>query len=406
MSGADGFHMSTNRLATQRVVDPAAREQPRRSLLRSDAERRRKAERLVDGAIWLAAFWLLGRGVAIVPLGLGVALSLVVRRSLAARIGETVERAVVVIGTARSNLHWAGVIGMGAARGLKLSGRIDVNRQSVVELRRLLHERSVGCVILCTDGAPSTKVAAMLRCCEIEGIEVWLLPSLPAAAIGRVELESLNGQPMVAYRSTPAPSWRLAAKRAIDLGGAALGLAVLGPFVLLPTAIAIRLTSRGPIFFRQMRCGRHGRPFAMYKFRSMIVDAEAQRAQLQAANETDGPVFKMKHDPRVTAIGRVLRKLSIDELPQLFNVMRGEMSLVGPRPAIPAEVAKYEPWQRRRLSVTPGLTCIWQVSGRNRIGFDRWMELDLQYIDSWSISGDLQLILKTIPVAAVGYGAS
>jgi len=180
----------------------------------------------------------------------------------------------------------------------------------------------------------------------------------------------------------------------------------LAPFLGL-VALTITLTSPGPVFFRQQRVGRHGRPFGMLKFRSMIVDTEARRAALEAHNEhREGPVFKMTHDPRITRVGRFIRKYSIDELPQLWNVLRGEMSLVGPRPPIPAEVAKYDAWQRRRLSVVPGLTGLWQVSGRNQISFDQWMRLDLQYIDNWSLRLDLALLGRTIPVVLTGRGAS
>lgn len=159
------------------------------------------------------------------------------------------------------------------------------------------------------------------------------------------------------------------------------------------------------MFFVQQRSGLYGRPFPMIKFRSMVVDAEARKSDLGHLNEMDGPVFKMARDPRVTRVGRVIRKLSIDELPQLWNVLRGEMSLVGPRPPIPAEVAKYERWQMRRLSMKPGITCIWQVSGRNEVDFETWMKLDLEYIDNWSLFLDLKLLLKTVPVVLVGAGA-
>jgi lipopolysaccharide/colanic/teichoic acid biosynthesis glycosyltransferase len=171
-------------------------------------------------------------------------------------------------------------------------------------------------------------------------------------------------------------------------------------------AIAIKLTSKGPVFFRQGRVGLHGRPFNMFKFRTMVANAEALKEQLLARNEQTGPVFKMKNDPRVTPIGRFLRKHSIDELPQLINVLRGDMSIVGPRPPVPQEVARYQAWQRRRLSVRPGLTCIWQVSGRNQITFQDWMYLDMRYIDHWSITDDLNLILRTLPIVLTGRGAS
>jgi lipopolysaccharide/colanic/teichoic acid biosynthesis glycosyltransferase len=175
---------------------------------------------------------------------------------------------------------------------------------------------------------------------------------------------------------------------------------------MIVVAAFIKLTSRGPILFRQLRVGQHGKQFHMLKFRSMVADAEELKARLMAHNEQTGPVFKMARDPRITRVGRFIRKFSIDELPQLINILRGEMSIVGPRPPVPSEVAKYEAWQRRRLSVRPGLTCVWQVSGRNQISFEEWMYLDMQYIDHWSLAHDFQLILKTVPVVLTGRGAS
>jgi exopolysaccharide biosynthesis polyprenyl glycosylphosphotransferase len=196
-----------------------------------------------------------------------------------------------------------------------------------------------------------------------------------------------------------------ACKRLFDIIASFSALVLLSPLLLI-VAASIRLTSRGPIFFRQPRVGRHGRPFRMLKFRSMVVNAEELKASLMAQNEQAGPVFKMRRDPRITRVGRFIRKFSIDELPQLLNILRGEMSIVGPRPPVPSEVARYEAWQRRRLSVRPGLTCVWQVSGRNEISFEEWMYLDMQYIDHWSLAQDFQLILKTVPVVLTGRGAS
>ena len=196
-----------------------------------------------------------------------------------------------------------------------------------------------------------------------------------------------------------------ALKRLVDIVASAIGLLLLSP-LLATVSVIIKLSSPGPVLFRQKRVGLHGAEFNLLKFRSMVVDAEALKAKLMAQNEQSGPVFKMTHDPRVTRIGRFIRKFSIDELPQLVNILRGDMSIVGPRPALASEVEQYKLWQRRRLSVRPGLTCYWQVSGRNNIGFEEWMRLDLQYIDDWSLRTDIRLILQTFPVVLAGRGAS
>ncbi|HYX92029.1 MAG TPA: sugar transferase [Myxococcaceae bacterium] len=203
---------------------------------------------------------------------------------------------------------------------------------------------------------------------------------------------------------SPQPHQR-ALKRLFDVVLSATSLLVLAP-AFAAVALLIKLDSPGPVFFRQQRVGLRGRTFAMLKFRTMVQGAEKIRAELDQKNEQRGPVFKIKNDPRITAVGRFLRKHSIDELPQLLNVLRGEMSIVGPRPPLPSEVQKYAAWQRRRLSVRPGLTCIWQVSGRNQITFDEWMLLDMQYIDHWSFREDLRLVLRTVPVVLTGRGAS
>lgn len=202
----------------------------------------------------------------------------------------------------------------------------------------------------------------------------------------------------------PRPA-QYALKRALDIILAFTALVVLSP-LLIAVAIAIKVTSRGPVLYTQTRIGLHGTPFQFFKFRSMVVNADKLRDQLAALNERSGPVFKIKHDPRVTRIGRFIRKYSIDELPQLVNVLRGDMAIVGPRPPLPEEVARYTPTQRRRLSVRPGLTCFWQVSGRDAVGFDEWMRMDLDYIDRWSLGVDLLLILKTVPAVLTGRGAS
>ncbi len=193
-------------------------------------------------------------------------------------------------------------------------------------------------------------------------------------------------------------------KRALDIAGALVALILAAPIVALIAAL-IRLESRGPVFYKSVRVGRGGRPFTFYKLRSMVKDADRKRHKIAHMNEADGPIFKIARDPRITRVGRFIRTTSLDEIPQFYNVLIGDMSLVGPRPPIPEEVAQYEPWQLRRLDVRPGITCLWQISGRSRIGFQEWMRLDLEYIKHQSFGLDLKILLRTIPAVLSREGA-
>jgi exopolysaccharide biosynthesis polyprenyl glycosylphosphotransferase len=239
---------------------------------------------------------------------------------------------------------------------------------------------------------------------ERHGVRAHVSLDIFPHVLARPVLEELDGIPLLSFTTTPSNPAQLVVKRAIDLS-ASLVLFVLTLPLQALAAIAIRLTSAGPVFFRQVRCGLNGRHFTLLKFRTMDLGAEQRLPEVSHLNEMSGPVFKMSKDPRLTPVGRLLRRLSIDELPQLVNVIRGDMSLVGPRPPLPEEVSRYEPWQRRRLSMSPGLTCLWQVSGRNEVDFDRWMALDLKYIDTWSPMLDLKILLKTVPAVLSGRGA-
>lgn len=228
------------------------------------------------------------------------------------------------------------------------------------------------------------------------------VPSAPAAPAesavtpaASVPVESLRG-----FLAQGMPE----AKKAMDVVVSLLAIIISSP-VMIVAALAVKLTSPGPIVFRQIRVGRGGRPFTIYKFRSMYIDAEARKRDLMKQNEVDGPVFKIKNDPRVTPVGRIIRKLSIDELPQLFNVLNGDMSLIGPRPPVPSETAEYQLWQWRRLDVTPGLTCIWQVYGRSRVSFNTWMRMDIEYIRRRGLAHDLSLLISTVPAILFGRGA-
>jgi lipopolysaccharide/colanic/teichoic acid biosynthesis glycosyltransferase len=193
-------------------------------------------------------------------------------------------------------------------------------------------------------------------------------------------------------------------KRAFDLLVAGLALVLLVPIIPL-IAVMIKLDTPGPVFFRQQRVGRRGRVFHFYKFRSMFAGAEERKKEVEALNEQDGPVFKVRLDPRVTDVGRFLRRSSLDEIPQIFNVVKGQMSIVGPRPPLPSEVERYQPWHRRRLEVTPGITCLWQISGRSHLSFNEWMRLDMEYLKHRSIKTDLLIFLKTIPAVIARKGA-
>jgi exopolysaccharide biosynthesis polyprenyl glycosylphosphotransferase len=239
---------------------------------------------------------------------------------------------------------------------------------------------------------------------ERHGVRAHVSLDIFPHVLARPVLEELDGVPLLTFTTTPSNPMQLVVKRAIDLA-LAFFLTLLTLPIQLLAALAIKLTSRGPVFFRQVRCGLNGRHFTLLKFRTMEVDAEGRLPEIAHLNEMSGPVFKAARDPRLTLVGRILRRLSIDELPQLWNVLGGDMSLVGPRPPLPEEVARYEPWQRRRLSMAPGLTCLWQVSGRSELDFDRWMELDLKYIDTWTPYLDLKILLKTVPAVLGGRGA-
>ncbi|MEM7155973.1 MAG: sugar transferase [Myxococcota bacterium] len=274
-------------------------------------------------------------------------------------------------------------------------------------LAQLLDSQPVDEVIFTVSDRRGAGVLAAIDACQIRGVDV--LMGMPAAmqTHGQVQMAQLSGvgMPMLSVSNSPSATGSLMAKRIFDFMGALL-LVVLTAPIMAMAAIAIAIESRGPVLFRQERSGRNGRRFTMLKFRSMVVDAEARRAELAHLNEMDGPVFKIRQDPRITRVGAFIRATSIDELPQLFNVMFGHMSLVGPRPPLPREVEQYEPWQRRRLSVRPGITGLWQVSGRNDVDFQQWMKLDLRYIDNWSLRLDLEILARTLPAVVSRTGAS
>ena len=248
------------------------------------------------------------------------------------------------------------------------------------------------------------QIEEALLYCEKVGKRVSLAVDLFTLRNAKVQQADVGNFPLLMFQTTSDQVLSLFIKRALDIVLSLAAIVVLMPFFIL-MALLVKLTSKGPIVFKQVRCSLNGRVFTLYKFRTMIVDAEAKLENLRQHNEMSGPVFKMTKDPRITRWGKWMRKFSIDELPQLFNVLKGDMSFVGPRPPIPHEVKRYEAWQRRRLSMRPGLTCIWQIEGRRRIcHFEEWMNMDLSYIDQWSLWLDLKLFLSTIPVVLFGIG--
>ncbi|HXH09745.1 MAG TPA: sugar transferase [Alphaproteobacteria bacterium] len=248
-------------------------------------------------------------------------------------------------------------------------------------------------------------VETIVRLCEEQGIIVRLRTEMFTLKIARWHVDEVDGMPMVTIRSGPTDGWPLMAKRLFDVCGSAICLLGLAPlFAIL--ALLIKLDSPGPVFFRQERVGFHKRRFRVFKFRTMLEGAERQQPMLEGLNEADGPVFKIKHDPRITRTGKFLRRFSLDELPQLINVLKGEMSLVGPRPLPVRDVERIDVrWHKRRFSVKPGVTCLWQVNGRSDVDFARWVTMDLEYIDNWTLGLDLKILIRTIPAVFKGSGA-
>ncbi len=275
---------------------------------------------------------------------------------------------------------------------------------SVSQIGQILDDNVIDEVIFAVPRDRLVSVQDAFKDCQERGAAARVCLDLFELDGARAVLGDLDGLPMLSFSRAPTDEVALLFKRAFDVASSAAALLLFSP-VIAATALAVKLESPGPVFFRQVRVGKNGRPFRMFKFRSMRADAEDRLESLRLQNEASGPVFKMRHDPRVTRVGAFIRRHSIDELPQFLNVLSGEMSVVGPRPPVPAEVRQYERWQRRRLSVKPGITCTWQVSGRSDISFDRWMELDLDYIDSWSLWHDVKICFQTIPAVLTSRGA-
>jgi len=289
------------------------------------------------------------------------------------------------------------------ARGAALSMLLP-QRGHLPDLARILQQEPVDQVLFFPPLNQSSRVAEALQLCETLGVPAGLSVDMTPHAVARPRIEVIFGQPFVEFELARRPPGPLMLKHVFDVLVAALLIALLSPLLLL-TALAILLTMGRPILFIQERAGKRGRCFRMFKFRTMVVDAEAKQASLRDQNIMAGPVFKLRNDPRVTRLGRFLRSSSIDELPQLFNVLLGQMSLVGPRPLPSLEQEQIQGWHRRRLSMKPGITGLWQVSGRSNVAFDQWMKLDLEYIDNWSWRADIRILLRTLPALLQRRGA-
>ncbi len=327
-------------------------------------------------------------------------------------------RNILIVGTSERACQLIREIDAHQELGLRIVGIIDDDASlhnrlvggylvlgGLSELPNILRSNPIDRVIFVVPRGWLSYIEEAVLYCETLGVTVSIAVDLFKTKFTIARDENFMGIPMISFESTPDKIGQLFIKRLFDFVAAGIGMIVLAPLFFTISAL-VKVTSPGPIYFKQKRCSINGRIFELYKFRTMVVDAEAKLEDLMKHNEMKGPTFKMAKDPRITPIGQFLRKTSLDELPQLLNVFKGEMSLVGPRPPIPKEVEQYDHWQRRRLSMRPGITCLWQVGGRNKItDFNEWARLDLEYIDKWSLALDFKILLKTVPVVLFWFGA-
>jgi exopolysaccharide biosynthesis polyprenyl glycosylphosphotransferase len=282
--------------------------------------------------------------------------------------------------------------------GAQVLGTLD-------EISAVLKDQVVDEVVLAIPRGMIGVVEKVVRACEEEGVKVRLMADLFEVNVARMALDEFDDVPLLTFEPVAQEEWKLLVKRAIDLGLTLAAMPVVLPLMAV-IALAIKLDSPGPVLFKQWRVGQHKRRFLLYKFRTMVDGSERLQGELEHLNEAEGPIFKIANDPRVTRVGRLLRRTSLDELPQLFNVIRGQMSLVGPRPMSLRDVNLFDRGvQRRRFSVRPGITCLWQVSGRSHLPFSKWLELDLWYIEHWSLGLDVKILLRTVPAVFRGTGA-
>ena len=316
-------------------------------------------------------------------------------------------RAKNFIETVENNLEWGlDIVGLvaedGSSIGEEIYGKKILGTNS--EIEKILHQYPVDEVIVCASGIEMGKIEEVLETCEREGVQVRINSDFFGRLAKKVTVDQVYGVPIISFTTIPDNEWSLYLKRLIDILISGILLIILSP-VFLVIAILIKITSEGTVFYEWNVVGLNKKPFRSWKFRTMVKDADAKKEILMAQNEMEGPVFKIKNDPRITKVGKFLRKFSLDELPQLWSVFKGDMSLVGPRPAFPHELARYESYHRRKLSIKPGITCLWQINGRNAVNdFDEWVRMDLEYIDNWSPWLDFKILLKTISVVLIGTG--
>jgi exopolysaccharide biosynthesis polyprenyl glycosylphosphotransferase len=319
----------------------------------------------------------------------------------------TCNRAKEIVDKIVDNKHW----------GLHMLGFLDYKKTGLWSYRDvplvghpdgladIISNNQVDYLIIAVENGDLSLSRHAFAVGEEMGVTVCFMSDFYYHPISKASSTDFLEFPAVVYTSEPTGAAQLTLKSAIDWAGGLIGALISIPFAIA-AAIAIKIDDGGPIFFKQTRSGKNGKPFTIYKFRTMMRNAEKMKKKLESQNEMSGPVFKMKKDPRITRVGSFLRRTSIDELPQFLNILKGDMSLVGPRPPLPKEVAKYDRWQRRKLAVKPGLTCLWQVNGRNEVDFEDWMKLDLEYIDNWSLWLDTKILIKTVPTVLKGNGAS
>ena len=324
---------------------------------------------------------------------------------------------VMVVGTGDRALRMARGLEQSAQYGVRLRGflsetedhpgeihlRVPYKVLPIADLPTILQSHVVDEVIFAVGSEKLAELEEVFLMCDEEGVRTRVAVDFFPHVNSTVSLDRFGDTPLLTFSAAPYDEVKLLLKRATDILVAAAGLVVLAP-LMISIAILIRLTSPGPAVFRQVRCGLNGRLFLFYKFRSMVQNAEALKRDLEHLNVRE-TAFKIPHDPRLTRLGWYLRKFSIDEWPQLWNILRGDMSLVGPRPAVPDEVEQYQQWQRRRLRMRPGLTCLWALAGRDKLDFETWMRMDMQYIDNWSLALDWKILLRTIPRVLTGHGA-